>query len=386
MRNTRITGVIVGSMHFKRNRFGGHSFPKKSKYLSDTKVLKTVEDRENCDHECTRNTTSTNKYSDKYYQKQKKRIRIFRRGSVYNGVCVKKMTVLFLFIFISISNYADIEPIPIELKSIIPGAKCKVQMVSETVNARVYKDSSVVECNFNMKNWGGQTKMEVGFPVMHFFNWSIMDVYVDDVTPFFEVYVGSKQISKKNIYIPKAAKDLQKRVNASILYRNKTFEAYRDSLSQIYSTDSREYYKAYSQLTENFWKKDKTYQDVEPASMRLLLEKKKIPFYVWSVNFKALEELKIRVIYRAPCGSKYKDLARYFYYILSTGAGWYKSIERATVRVRIMDFQTRFVSQVKPSNYVLNRSQNEYVWRFINLEPKIKDNVYLEYILPEEQL
>jgi hypothetical protein len=102
--------------------------------------------------------------------------------------------------------------------------------------------------------------------------------------------------------------------------------------------------------------------------------------------FKVLEELKIRVFYHAPCGSKYKDLARYFYYILSTGAGWYKSIERATVRVRIMDFQTRFVSQVKPSNYVLNRSQNEYVWRFINLEPKIKDNVYLEYILPEEQL
>ena len=296
---------------------------------------------------------------------------------------MKRLLIFSLFVLNAISNYAHIAPNPIDLKSIMPGAECKVQMVSETVDAKIYKDSSIVECIFNMKNWGESRKIEIGFPVMTFYHWSMNDTYGDDITPFFEVYVGSKQIDKKSIYIPKAAKALQERVDSFRLYRQKTFQSYRDSLSKIYSSNSAEYQRALKQMIDYFNANDKTYEDVEPASMDLLLDRKNIPFYVWNVNFKASEELKIKVIYRVPCGMKYKDSARYFYYILSTGSGWFKSIEHATVRVHIMDFEMNDIRVTKPSNNIVDNSLKEYVWNFQNLEPTKDDNVYLEYVLPK---
>lgn len=296
---------------------------------------------------------------------------------------MKRLIISLLFVLNVISNYADIAPNPINLKSIMPSAECKVQMVSETVDAKIYKDSSIVECIFNMKNWGKSSKIEIGFPVMSFYHWSFNDIYGDDITPFFEVYVGSNQIDKKSIYIPKAAKDLQERVNSSRLYRQNTFKAYHDSLSRIYSSNSPNYRSEYNKMVENFNTYDKTYDDVEPASIRLLLDKKNIPFYVWNVNFKASEEITIKVIYRVPCGMKYKDSARYFYYILSTGSGWFKSIEKATVRVRVMDFDMNVVSKTKPSNNLIDKSLKEYVWNFVNLEPTLDDNIYIEYVLPK---
>jgi hypothetical protein len=297
---------------------------------------------------------------------------------------MKRQLILSLFVLNVISNYADIAPNPIDLKSIMPSAECKVQMVSETVDASIYKDSSIVECNFNMKNWGESRKIEIGFPVMTFYHWSLNDTYGDDITPFFEVYVGSTRIDKKSIYIPKAAKDLQERVNTSRLYRQKTFQAYRDSLLKIYSPNSADYRDSYNKMVDSFNTYDKTYEDVEPASIHLLLDRKNIPFYVWDVNFKASEELKIKVIYRVPCGMKYKDSARYFYYILSTGAGWFKRIEKATVRVRIMDFEMSMVRETKPLNYQMDKSLKEYVWNFEDLEPTKEDNVYMEYVLPKK--
>lgn len=296
---------------------------------------------------------------------------------------MKRLLISSLFVLNVISNYADIAPNPIDLKSIMPSAECKVQMVSETVDAKIYKDSSIVECNFNMKNWGESKKIEIGFPVMTFYHWSSNDTYGDDITPFFEVYVGSKQIDKKSLYIPKAAKEIQDRVISSRLYRQKSFQAYRDSLSKIYSPNSPEYRTAFNRMVDYFNTNDKTYEDVEPDLIHLLLDRKNIPFYVWNVNFKESEEIKIKVIYRVPCGMKYKNASRYFYYILSTGAGWYKNIEKATVRAHIMDFDMNIVRETKPSNNLIDKSLKEIVWNFENLEPTKDDNVYIEYVLPK---
>lgn len=299
---------------------------------------------------------------------------------------MKKQLIISFFIFKVISGYADIAPNPIYLKSIMPGENCKVQMVSETVTAKVYKDSSVVECIFTMKNWGREKSIQVGFPVMTFYHWSFNDTYGDDITPFFKVYVGSEQIDKQSLYIPKAAKELQERVKHSERYRASTYQAYRDSLALVYDSKSRDYQEALNRLIQRFQQNDKRYEDVSPGSMHLLLERKNIPFYVWDVKFKAFENITIKVVYKVPSGLKYREPARYFYYILSTGAGWYKRIEKATVRVRIMDFDMNTIRQAKPSNYRIDQASNEYSWDFNNLKPTVEDNVYLEYAIPKNKV
>lgn len=298
---------------------------------------------------------------------------------------MKKQLILSIFIFKVISIYADIAPNPIDLKSIMPNKDCMVQMVSESVNALIYKDSSIVECTFNMKNWGNTSNIEVGFPVMTFYHWSTKDTYGDDISPFFDVYVGSNKIDKKSLYIPQGAKELQERVNQGKDYRQKTFKAYRDSLSLIYPKNSLDFRSALNRLVDNFNNTDNTYRDVEPASMNFLLNKKNIPFYVWNVNFIASETITIKVTYKVPCGMKYKDSARYFYYILSTGAGWYKSIEKAIIHVRIMDFDINTIVKSTPTNFQIDLSTNEYMWEFENIEPTKKDNVYLEYVVKKIQ-
>jgi len=295
---------------------------------------------------------------------------------------MKNLLILSIFILRVVLVCADIAPNPIKLKSIMPSEDCKVQMVSETVYANIFKDSSIVECVFNMKNWGQASNIEVGFPEMTFYHWSANGIYGDDISPFIEVYVGSKKIDKQSLYIPKAAKDLQDRIMLSNKYRDSLYHAYSDSLILVYGTKNRDYHIAFNSLIDHYFHVDKNFIDVKLKSSQILFNQRNIPFYVWDVKFKALESVTIKVKYKAPCGMKYRDSGRYFFYILSTGAGWYKSIEKATVRACIMDFDMNKVSQPMPSNYRIDTNLKEYIWDFVNLEPTEDDNIYLEYVIP----
>lgn len=297
---------------------------------------------------------------------------------------MKRHLIFSLFVFKVISANADIAPNPIELKSIMPGTDCKVQMVSEAVYAKIYKDSSIVECTFNMKNWGKTSNIEVGFPAMKFYHWLARDPYWDDIRPFLEVYVGLKKIDKQSLYLPKAAKNIQERIVLSKRYHDSIYKAASDSLLKIYGSMNSDYQKARSQFATNHIKTDTTYKNVSPEGISFMLEKKNIPFYVWNVKFKALENVTIKVKYSVPSGMRRININtnRYFYYILSTGAGWYKNIEKATVRAHIMDFEMSEICQVNPSNYRIDQTLKDYIWDFINLEPTKNDNVYLEYFVP----
>ena len=300
---------------------------------------------------------------------------------------MKRLLIFSLFVFKVISAIADIAPNPIEIKSIVPVADCKVQMVSETVYAKIYKDSSIVECTFNMKNWGKASNIEVGFPAMTFYHWSARAW--DDIRPFIDVYVGSKKIDMQSLYLPKAAKNLQERIVSCKRYRDSIWNAAEDSLLKIHGSRNSDFKKARYQFIMNFEKTDKTYKtyaDVSPPlGLNFMLELRNIPFYVWKVNFKAKENVTIKVKYSVPSGMvrrNYYYTNRYFYYILSTGAGWYKSIEKATVRAHIMDFEMNAICQVKPSKYCIDQTLKDYIWDFTNLEPTQNDNVYLEYVVP----
>jgi hypothetical protein len=84
-----------------------------------------------------------------------------------------KTLLLASIICINFLNaFADIIPDPVKVKGIIPAQPVNVQMVSEQVTVDLYKDSSFVQCVFNMKNFGKAQVLEVGFPMMNFYTWN----------------------------------------------------------------------------------------------------------------------------------------------------------------------------------------------------------------------
>jgi len=77
-------------------------------------------------------------------------------------------TTLAVAIFFVTKVFGDIAPNPIQAKGIQPDGKTTVRMVSEKVFVDLYRDSSVVECLFYMKNEGREQKINIGFPEMNF--------------------------------------------------------------------------------------------------------------------------------------------------------------------------------------------------------------------------
>lgn len=116
--------------------------------------------------------------------------------------------------------------------------------------------------------------------------------------------------------------------------------------------------------------------------MSFLLKRKNIPLYVWDVKFEASERKVIKVIYKVPSRKFYEDV-NIFFYNLSSGSGWYKSIEKATVRAQIMDFDLNLIKYPRPSNFHIDKTSNEYVWEFVDLEPTQEDDVSLQYVVPK---
>jgi hypothetical protein len=233
-----------------------------------------------------------------------------------------------MFLIISIPLFADVIPEPVVAKGIVPSHPVNIQMVSEVVRVNLSLDSSIVECTFHMRNWGKQTNLEVGFPIMNFYLWD--NNYLNPVNKSrFDVMVKGKSVDKINIYVPDELKKALDSVNGSNRYE--TLDSYKNANK---------------------------------------------PWYLWRVHFNKNEDLTIVVRYRLPNGAT--KISRFFDYLLSTGAGWKGNIKDAKVIIRLNEVADVQILDIKPKQFY-KREGDEIVWHFKNLKPTVKNDIYLEF-------
>jgi hypothetical protein len=111
-------------------------------------------------------------------------------------------------------------------------------MVSETVNASIYKDSSFVECVFLLKNYSGKTKLNVGFPIMSFYHWMPPENW-DPASENFSVWVNNHMTIEFKRYIPEELLEKQKRLNYLDSLAMRDYLRVSDSLKALYPICSR---------------------------------------------------------------------------------------------------------------------------------------------------
>lgn len=223
---------------------------------------------------------------------------------------------LLLMIICASYAYADIAPNPIKAKGITTSEPTTISMVSERVIVDLYRDSSVVECYFNMKNEGKKQKVNIGFPEMYFHHWKGIDY--SNFHHDFVVHDNGKEVSKVDFYVPKKNKDLGK--------------------SNLGGEEQ--------------------------------------PWYLWKSTFDEAGTKTIRVRYTLPNGQMYKS-SRYFTYLLSTGSGWMGAIDTAEVIITLKDFSPDLMLKITPENYTIEG--NRMYWRFLNLEPTANDDIKINY-------
>ncbi len=283
--------------------------------------------------------------------------------------------------------YADIAPNPIFVNGVIPSESCKIQMVSETVNAWIYKDSSIVECVFLLKNHSKKTSLSIGFPIMSFYHWNPPENWKPEKENF-KVSIDNIKVEQFDRFIPEYIlheNDRMKYMDSlfSIYYRH-TY----DSLKAVYPICSRKDEKNFYQLFSKIF--DKIPSEKERINLKrkleYLIDYQKTPWYLWKMEFDSLETKTVKLRYSIPCGIGYWDRYRYFKYILSTGSGWYKDIEKAEVNVEVIDFKFSKIDSISPTNYILDKKHNTIRWDIKNIEPTIQDNVYVEYSFGSKKL
>lgn len=236
---------------------------------------------------------------------------------------MRTTTIALIITMICISNaFADIAPNPIKAKGIMASGKSTIRMVSERVIVDLYKDSSVVECHFFMKNEGGKQPINIGFPEMNFHHFKPTNA--SDFSKSFVVEENGKQVRTIDRYLPNM--DLRTK-------RDKSLAEY-----------------------------DMKYEEQ--------------PWYLWGSVFDKGETKTIKVRYSLPFG-QIKSGSRYFTYLLNTGSGWKGSIDSAEIVVNIKDFSTDLVWKTMPENHLVK--DNQIKWVFTNLEPTINDDIKIYY-------
>jgi len=236
---------------------------------------------------------------------------------------MKIALITLAVMIICISNaFADIAPNPIKAKSIGTSENTKIKMVSERVVIDLYKDSSVVECYFYMKNEGRKQKINIGFPEMYFQYWGKTSATDSDRN--FLVQENGKEVQKIDAYIPYLGSRKEQKTHAK--------------------------------------KSNMKYEEQ--------------PWYLWDSKFKEGETKIIKVRYSLPNGQIYKG-SRYFTYLLSTGSGWMGTIDTAEVIVNIKDFSTDLILKTIPDNYTIE--ENQICWKFYNLEPTTNNDIKIYY-------
>ena len=116
-----------------------------------------------------------------------------------------------------------------------------------------------------------------------------------------------------------------------------------------------------------------------------LTKEKKYPWYVWNMTFEKNEKRTIKVRYRLPSGIAYGNEYRYFKYILHSGAGWYKDIEKVEITLHLNDFSLDDKEVITPKGFTIENSAKSIKWKFENLEPTDKDDIYFQYAILGEK-
>jgi hypothetical protein len=290
----------------------------------------------------------------------------------------------------------DIAPNPISANGILTKSDAKIRMESENVQVELYKEYSIVECTFEMVNYGEKTDLEIGFPVMDFHHWSL-DPYAQDDKSKFKIEVDDFQLKDSDIQVPKEldsvykvfkkkwimsneydrkmdslykSNNIEKRKNGTLIYPKETdyeeVNKARDSLYNIYSSS----FIISGDLIAQFEK---------------LTKEKKYPWYVWNITFEKNEKRTIKVRYRLPSGIAYRNKYRYFKYILHSGAGWYEDIGNAEITLHLNDFSLNDREKISPKGYTIDKSKNTIEWNFKNLNPTEKDDIYFQYATSKDK-
>lgn len=302
-----------------------------------------------------------------------------------------KKTFLTLMIFLISGNvWTDIGPNPIVVKSILAPPACEIQMVSETVQVELYRDSSRVSCVFHLKNFADSTTIPVGFPVMDFFHWNIPPYNSTDMNHF-QISVDNIKLGKKDIQVPEELKSAYDLLMASEK-ADMDFKRKHDSIDTQYGVVHKRngktifpsrvamgnYNKAYDRLLSwrshgpNAW-------EAQTDSTFDQLRKGNYPWYVWNVHFKKDESRIIKVTYSVPCGFAYRGKYRFFNYLLSTGTGWKGKIEKAVVNVRLHDVDPDEIEKMIPDHNKFDRESDTITWTFADFEPTAQDDIYIQY-------
>ena len=94
----------------------------------------------------------------------------------------------------------DIAPNPMEAKGIYPSKPCIIRMESEIVKADLFSNYATIDCTFKMVNYGKDTSIEVGFPVMDFQYWTISG-YTESDKKNFKISVDDKILNEQEIKV-----------------------------------------------------------------------------------------------------------------------------------------------------------------------------------------
>lgn len=234
---------------------------------------------------------------------------------------MKKHQCTFLilaFVYLHFNVFADIRPVPIQAKSINAGRKTSVRMESEKVVVDLYNDSSVVKCEFRMKNLGDAEKLQIAFPEMNFYHLRL--IRESEKPDKFKVKENGKDV-------------------------------------RFYLADSLK-------NNEEFRNKIDSYQVIAD-------------WYLWDGDFQKGETKTIEVQYSLPYGQRYKSNKRFCTYLLSTGADWNGTIGHAEIVVNLKDIAPDSIVSQNPSGCVV--SGNRLVWTFSDFEPTTAHDVIVNY-------
>ena len=299
---------------------------------------------------------------------------------------------LVLFAFTDV----DIAPNPMEAKGIYPSKPCEIRMESEIVKADLFTDSANIDCTFEMVNYGKESSIEVGFPVMDFQYWTISGYTETDKTNF-KIIVDEKTLDEKEIKVPTEVDSLYK-AYMKVYAVEKELKRKSDSVYKSYNVIQREngtlkFPKGCNSSEVNdkvmALYKWRSKQPTMSGDLISVFHKKirdgKYPWYVWNVKFKEKEHKTIKVSYKLPSGLAYGGKFRYFKYILNTGAGWYKDIGEAKIILKLNDINLSKIEKISPRGYKIDKKTKIISWDLKNIEPTESDDIYLKYFVDKER-
>lgn len=305
-----------------------------------------------------------------------------------------KTNVILTLSFLTFWVY-DIAPNPIEAKGIYPSSDCKIRMESEFVEVNLFKNRSTVECTFELLNYGTETNLEIGFPVMNFHHYDVNEYSFSDKDKF-EITVDGLLLTREDIKVPKELDSLYKSY-LNVEFSSNEYYRKRDSVYQVYGVEEiKDGYKypkganpkTVNKILDSLWHK---YNEAFELSSELYdefyskVESGKYPWYVWKAKFAKNQNKVINVKYELPAGLGYLSRYRYFKYILHSGAGWYKTIGKADIVVKLNDVELNSIEEISPKPHKLNEKEKIINWLFNDLEPTKANDIYIKYYDKKER-